>query len=52
MLRLAGNVRALSKCGISISCARNRSLAIDKVKYLELMCGVIGQARTKARICS
>gem|GEM_PF-3510062 len=44
--------RALSKCGISISSARNRCPAFDKDKYLEPMLGDVGQARTNARICS
>ena len=47
---LAGNVRALCRCGIRIPSARNRCLAFDKVKYLEPMFGDVGQARTKAAI--
>ncbi len=48
MIRVAANDRALCRCGIRIPSARNRCPAIDKVKYLELMFGDVGQARTKA----
>ena len=48
---LAYNVRVLCRCGIIFPSASNRSLTFDKVKYLKLMFGDIGQARTKARIC-
>ena len=48
--KLAGNVRALCRCGIRIPSARNRSPAFDKDKYLEPMFGDVFQARTKAAI--
>ena len=45
---MAGNDRALCRCGIRIPSARNRCLAFDKVKCLEPMFGDVGQARTNA----
>ena len=42
------NDRALCRCGIRIPSARNRCPAFDKDKYLELMFGDVGQARTNA----
>jgi len=45
---IAGNVRALCRCGIRIPSARNRCPAFDKDKCLEPMFGDVGQARTKA----
>jgi len=51
LFKLAGNDRALCRCGISIPSARNHSSAFDKDKYLKQMFGDVGQARTKARIC-
>ena len=45
---LAGNDRALCRYGIRIPSARNHCPAFDKVKYLELMFGDVGQARTNA----
>ena len=45
---MAGNDRALCRCGIRIPSARNRCPAFDKDKYLELMFGDVGQARTNA----
>jgi len=45
---IAGNDRALCRCGIRIPSARYRCLAFDKDKYLELMFGDVGQARTNA----
>ena len=44
------NDRALCRCGIRIPSARNRCPAFNKDKYLELMFGDVGQARTKAAI--
>ena len=48
MQRMAGNVRALCRCGIRIQSARNRCPAFAKDKCLEPMFGDVGQARTKA----
>ena len=45
---IAHNVRALCRCGIRIPSARNRCPAFAKDKYLELMFGDAGQARTNA----
>ena len=45
---VAGNDRALCRCGIRIPSARNRCPAFDKDKYLQPMFGDVGQARTKA----
>ena len=45
---VAGNDRALCRCGIRIPSARNRCLAFTKDKYLEPMFGDVGQARTNA----
>ena len=45
---MAGNDRALCRCGIRIHSARNRCTAFDKDKYLEPMFGNVGQARTNA----
>ena len=45
---IAGNDRALCRCGIRIPSARNRCLAFAKDKCLELMFGDVGQARTNA----
>ena len=45
---MAANVRALCRCGIRISSARNHSPAFDKVKCLEPMFGDAGQAQTNA----
>jgi len=45
---LAGNDRALGRCGIRIPSARNRCPTFDKVKYLKPMFGDVGQARTNA----
>ena len=45
---MAGNDRALGRCGIRIPSARNRCPAFDKDKYLEPMFGDVGQARTNA----
>jgi len=45
---IAGNDRALCRCGIRIPSARNRCLAFTKDKYLELMFGDVGQAQTNA----
>ena len=45
---LAGNDRALCRCGIRIPSARNRCPAFAKDKYLEPMFGDAGQARTTA----
>jgi len=46
--KLAGNVRALCRCGIRIPPARNRCPAFVKDKCLEPMFGDVGQAETKA----
>ena len=46
--RVAGNDRALCRCGIRIPSARNRCPAFDKDKCLEPMFGDVGQARTNA----
>ena len=46
------NDRALCRCGIRIPFAHNRCFAFDKDKYLEPMFGDVGQARTRARICT
>ena len=45
---IAGNVRALCRCGIRIPSARNRCPAFAKDKCLEPMIGDAGQARTNA----
>ena len=45
---MAGNDRALCRCGIRILSARNRCPAFDKDKYLQPMFGDVGQARTNA----
>ena len=45
---MAGNVRALCRCGIRIPSARNHSPAFDKDKCLEPMFGDAGQAQTNA----
>jgi len=45
---IAANDRALCRCGIRIPSARNRCLAFDKDKYLELMFGDAFQARRNA----
>ena len=45
---IAYNDRALCRCGIRIPSAHNRRPAFDKDKYLELMFGDAGQARTNA----
>ena len=45
---LAGNERALCRCGIRIPSARANAWLFDKDKYLEPMFGDVGQARTKA----
>ena len=50
--KLATNDRALCRCGIRIPSARNHCPALDKDKCLEPMFGYVGQARTKARICT
>ena len=46
--KLAGNVRALCRCGIRIPSARNHCPAFDNDKCLEPMFGDVGQARTNA----
>ena len=45
---MAGNVRALCRCGIRIPSDQNRCPAYDKDKCLEPMFGDAGQARTNA----
>ena len=45
---MAYNDRALCRCGIRISSARNRCPAFDKDKYLEPMFVDVGQAQTNA----
>jgi len=45
---IAGNVRALCRCGISIPSARNHCPAFDKDKYYDPMFGVAFQAPTNA----
>ena len=47
---IAGNVRALCRCGIRIPSARNRCPTFKKDKYLEPMFGDVGQAQTNAAI--
>ena len=42
------DVRALCRCGIRIPPPQNRCPAFNKVKYLELIFGDVGQALTKA----
>ena len=46
--RIAGNDRALCRCGIRIPSARNRCPAVDIDKCLEPMFGDVGHARTNA----
>ena len=45
---LAGNIRALCRCGIRIPSARTNAQLFDKDKCLEPMFGDVGQARTNA----
>ena len=45
---MAGNVRALCRCGIRIPSARTNARHFAKDKCLEPMFGDVGQARTKA----